>query len=74
MGSAALELCYVASGRLDSVMIPGAHPWDVAAGVLMVMEAGGRVTDFQGLVWVPKSQDMLASNKLLHREVLNTIK
>ena len=51
MGSAALDLCYVASGRLDGYYERGAHAWDVAAGALMVEEAGGKVTDYRGARW-----------------------
>ncbi len=73
MGSAAIELAYVASGRIESIMIPGAHPWDVVAGVLLVEEAGGRVTDFQGREWNLDSRDMLATNGKKHGEVLRII-
>ena len=73
LGSAAIELAYVASGRLESSLIPGAHLWDVAAGILIVREAGGLVTDFQGKVWTVNSKDMLASNKKVHKEVLEII-
>ena len=47
-GSAALDLAYVASGRLDGYLETGLKPWDIAAGVLLVREAGGRCTDFSG--------------------------
>lgn len=73
LGSAAIELAYVASGRVESIMIPGAHPWDVAAGVLLVREAGGRVTDFKGREWNLKSRDMLATNGKIHSKLLKVI-
>jgi len=73
LGSAALELGYVAAGRLESMAIPGAHPWDVAAGVLLVREAGGKVTDFEGKEWTLKSSDMLASNGKVHPDILKVI-
>jgi myo-inositol-1(or 4)-monophosphatase len=73
LGSAALELAYVASGRIESIMIPGASSWDVAAGVLLVREAGGKVTDFQGREWRLTSKDMLASNGRVHQSVLKVI-
>jgi myo-inositol-1(or 4)-monophosphatase len=73
MGSAAIELAFVAGGRTESIMIPGANPWDVAAGVLMVREAGGKVTDFKGKEWILDSKDMLASNGKVHRELLKVI-
>jgi myo-inositol-1(or 4)-monophosphatase len=73
LGSAAIELAYVASGRIESITIPGANSWDIAAGVLVVREAGGRVTDFKGKEWKLGSKDMLASNGLVHKEILKVI-
>jgi myo-inositol-1(or 4)-monophosphatase len=73
LGSAALELAYVAGGRTESIMIPGVHAWDVAAGVLLVREAGGRVTDFTGSRWTLKSTDILATNGRVHRSILKIL-
>lgn len=73
LGSAALELGFVAAGRTESIMIPGAHPWDVGAGVLLVREASGRVTDYKEEEWKLKSKDMLASNGKIHNELLKTL-
>jgi myo-inositol-1(or 4)-monophosphatase len=73
LGSASLELAYVASGRVESIMIPGAHSYDVAAGALIVKEAGGRVTDFKGNKWQLSSSDILATNNKVHRELLGVI-
>lgn len=73
LGSAAIELAYVASGRIESFMIPGVNPWDVAAGVLMVREAGGKVTDFKGREWNLKSKDILATNGKVHKEILRVV-
>jgi myo-inositol-1(or 4)-monophosphatase len=73
LGSASLELAYVASGRVESIVIPGANSWDVAAGALLVKEAGGKVTDFQNKAWSLKSSDLAASNGLVHKEILTTI-
>lgn len=73
LGSAAIEMGFVATGRTESIMIPGAYPWDVAAGTVIVREAGGRVTDFQGKDWNLKSKDMLASNGLIHNLLLKEI-
>ena len=73
LGSASMELAYVASGRVESIMIPGAHSWDVAAGALLVREAGGKVTDFEGKKWTLKSKDILASNGTTHKEILKVI-
>ncbi|MFH1508648.1 MAG: inositol monophosphatase family protein [bacterium] len=72
-GSAALELAYTASGKLESFYINHVNSWDVAAGVLLVQEAGGMVTDFSGKPWNIRSNDMLASNGLVHDENLKLI-
>ncbi len=74
LGSASIELCLVAAGRTDTIIIPGAHPWDVAAGVLMVTEAGGKVTDFKNKNWHFGSPDMLASNGKIHPSLLKYAK
>lgn len=69
-GSAALDLCYLACGRFDGYWEPGLHPWDVAAGLLLVEEAGGRLSDFDGGP-VPASGDqVVATNGPLHDAVL----
>lgn len=73
LGSAALESAFVAAGRVESLMIPGANAYDVAAGALLVKEAGGRVTDFSGQAWIVKSRDFLASNPKVHPELLRTV-
>jgi len=73
MGSAAIELAYVACGRVESFVAPGANDWDVAAGALLVCEAGGIVTDFFGQDWKLGSGDIAASNGKVHREVLRVI-
>jgi myo-inositol-1(or 4)-monophosphatase len=65
-GSAALDLCNVASGRFDGFWEFNLNPWDTAAGVLMVEEAGGRVTDFSGGPFQIASRETLASNGLVH--------
>ena len=73
LGSAGLELSYVARGSTEAIMIPGTHLWDVAAGTLIVREAGGKVTDFQGKEWSLKSRDILASNDCLHSQIIKII-
>jgi myo-inositol-1(or 4)-monophosphatase len=65
-GSAALDLCNVASGRFDGFWEFNLNPWDTAAGVLIAEEAGGRVTDFAGGPFQIESRETLASNGLLH--------
>ncbi|MCU0679372.1 MAG: inositol monophosphatase [Planctomycetes bacterium] len=74
LGSASIELAYVAAGRTESIVIPGANIWDIAAGVIIVREAGGRVTDFQGADWNIDSADMAASNGRVHREILKVLR
>lgn len=70
-GSAALDLAYVASGRLDFFWEFGLKPWDMAAGILLVREAGGRATDMRGAAHtVTGSEHLLADNGILHEEVL----
>jgi myo-inositol-1(or 4)-monophosphatase len=69
-GSAALDLCYVACGRYDAFWEFNLNSWDTAAGVLLVQEAGGAVTDFSGGPFAIESRQVLASNTLLHPELL----
>src|SRR6266403_2093701 len=69
-GSAALDLCNVASGRFDGFWEFNLNPWDTAAGVLIVEEAGGKVTDFSGSEFQIASRETLASNGLVHDSLL----
>ena len=69
-GSAALDLAYVAAGRLDAFWEFNLNPWDTAAGILLVEEAGGRVTDFSGAKYKLDSREILASNGLIHEELM----
>ena len=70
-GSAALDLAYVAAARLDFYWEFGLKPWDMAAGTLLVEEAGGRVSDMKGGPHsVTESDHMLADNGALHDQVL----
>jgi myo-inositol-1(or 4)-monophosphatase len=69
-GSAALDLAYVAAGRLDGFWEFNLNPWDTAAGILLVEEAGGRVTDFSGNKFKLDSREILASNNLIHGELV----
>jgi myo-inositol-1(or 4)-monophosphatase len=72
-GSAALDLCYVAAGRFDGFWELSLHPWDCAAGYLMVREAGGRVTDFHGRPGSIYDRECVASNSLIHGQMLEVI-
>ncbi len=74
IGTAALETSWVARGKTEAIIIPGVNSWDVAAGALLVREAGGVVTDLDGQPWTIHSQDILASNKNIHSTLLKTIK
>jgi myo-inositol-1(or 4)-monophosphatase len=69
-GSAALDLAYVAAGRMDAFWEFNLNPWDTAAGILLVEEAGGRVTDFSGNRFELSSLEVLASNGLIHDEMI----
>jgi myo-inositol-1(or 4)-monophosphatase len=69
-GSAALDLCYVAAGRFDGFWELKLKPWDVAAGGLIVEEAGGRLSDFSGNPSKGDGRETLASNGLLHEQML----
>jgi myo-inositol-1(or 4)-monophosphatase len=69
-GSAALDLCCVACGRFDGFWEFNLNPWDTAAGVLIVQEAGGTVTDFRGGPFQINSRETLASNGLVHQALL----
>jgi len=69
-GSAALDLAWVAVGRMDAFWEFNLNPWDTAAGILLVEEVGGRVTDFSGGKYKLDSREILASNGLIHAELL----
>ncbi len=69
-GSAALDLCYVAGGRLDGYWELGLNPWDVAAGALLVSEAGGRVSDLGGGPLPASGRRIVASNGRIHAAML----
>jgi myo-inositol-1(or 4)-monophosphatase len=69
-GSAALDLCYVAAGRLDGFWELKLHPWDVAAGLLLVEEAGGRVSDYRGGAAPRSGREVVASNGAIHEALL----
>ncbi len=73
-GSAALDLAYVACGRLDAFWEFGLNPWDMAAGILIVSEAGGKITDMHGRPFSMPGEHLLADNGLIHDEVLEVFK
>ncbi len=73
MGSAALDLAYVASGRLDGFWEFGLRPWDIAAGCLLVQEAGGLISDLQGGEDYLRSGDVIAGTPKLFKALLQTL-
>jgi myo-inositol-1(or 4)-monophosphatase len=74
LGSAALDLAYVACGRLDGFWEVNLNPWDVAAGKIIVEEAGGKITDFYGNKFSIYTKGVVASNGLIHEQMLEVIK
>jgi len=73
-GSAALDLCYVACGRFDGFWELKLNPWDVAAGILIVEGSGGRVTGFRGGRTTHFGKNLLASNGLIHEQMIQVLK
>ena len=72
-GSAALDLCYIASGIYDGFYEKTLKAWDVAAGALLVEEAGGQLSNYSGEKFSMYRGEIVASNKHIHREILKTI-
>ncbi len=72
-GSAAIDLCYVASGRVDGFWELKLYPWDVAAGSLIVAEAGGRVTNFAGQPFSIYTDNIVASNGKIHQAMVDVL-
>jgi len=74
LGSAAADLAYVAAGRFDGFFEYSLSPWDVAAGSLLVSEAGGKVTDFSGTNTFISAREIVATNPLIYDELLEKVK
>ena len=74
LGSAALDLCYVAAGRFEGFWEQHLKPWDVAAGALIVEESGGRVTGMNGSLFDPAAGHLVASNGRIHDQMLTVIR
>ena len=70
LGSAAVDLCWVAAGRMDAFWERGLQPWDTRAGALLVQEAGGTVSGLDGGPWDPAGGHLLASNGRLHAQMV----
>ena len=73
LGSAALDLCYVAAGRFDGFWEQSLHPWDMAAGALIVQEAGGRDTDLTGGAYSSRGRSIVASNGYVHDAMVEIV-
>src|SRR6185436_18947467 len=69
-GAAAIDLAWVASGRLDAFWEFGLNPWDMAAGTLLITEAGGRCSEMKGARHSMSSPHLLTSNGAIHEETL----
>lgn len=74
LGSVILSLCYLASGKVDAFFTVGHSPWDLVAGVLIIKEAGGKVTNLKGKDWQIGEKDIIAANTKLHNQLLKLIK
>jgi myo-inositol-1(or 4)-monophosphatase len=74
LGSAAIDLCWVAAGRMEAFWEESLKPWDTRAGALIVEEAGGRVTGIDGGVWDSGAGHILASNAHVHDEILGILR
>lgn len=73
-GAAAIDLCYVACGRFDGFWELDLQPWDTAAGALIIQEAGGKVTHFDGASFSNYGKNILASNGIIHSQMLKILK
>lgn len=73
MGSAVLGLAYVACGRLDGYVHPSLYPWDLAGGILLVHEAGGEITDWEGEPANMSNKQVVAGNRAIHRGLLGLL-
>lgn len=73
LGSAALDFCSIARGRADAYYEQSLFPWDVAAGSIIVEEAGGKVTDYSNNKFSPYSNQFLATNGLIHKQIIEIL-
>ena len=74
MGSAALDMAYVAAGRCDGFWQRNLQYWDYAAGIILVKEAGGFVTDFEGNKQFIENETILATNSKINKEMMEVLK
>ncbi len=73
IGSAGIETGWVASGKSDGFLIFQGDPWDLASGTLILKEAGGKITDFEGRAWQIKRGNFIFSNKRIHKELIKLL-
>lgn len=73
-GSTTFELAMVASGHTESLIVPKPKLWDIAAGIILVQEAGGKTTDWQGKSWALPTKDLLASNQKIYATLQKKLK
>ena len=74
LGSAAIDICWVAAGRMDGFWEASLKPWDTRAAALILEEAGGKVTGMDGTTWNPDGGHILATNGLIHDEMLRILR
>jgi myo-inositol-1(or 4)-monophosphatase len=74
LGSAAIDLCYVAAGRMDGFWEGDLNAWDISAGALIVSEAGGRISDLEGRAFTSRGRQVLATNGHIHDAMLDVIR
>ncbi len=70
LGSATIMLAYVACGRADTVILTGNNPWDTLAGAFLIEEAGGQISDYCGHPWKHTSEDLVATNGIMHPKLI----
>ena len=73
LGSAALDLAYVSSGKIDGFWERDLNLWDICSGVLLVKEAGGRISQPNGNTWTTNSRDITVSNSLIHDKLIENL-
>ena len=73
LGSAALDLAYVSSGKIDGFWERDLNLWDICSGVLLVKEAGGRISEPNGNKWTTNSRDIIVSNSLIHDKLIENL-
>ena len=73
LGAAALDLAYVASGKIDGFWERDLNLWDISSGVLLVKEAGGKISEPDGKKWTTNSRDIVVSNSLIHKKLTENL-